>query len=159
MHKEFWILTILWAAVLIVIFIYIRNSNKRLAQITFLFSQSVAWIYEFIQIKLHLVEFPYREFPYATKLSFTLHYLLFPTIGLLFILYYPKDGRFSKIVFHFFFFSLIAPTCSGIVERTTSLIEYHHWNWAFGFAASITMLAILRAFTFWFEKGLVVENS
>ncbi|MCE4047716.1 CBO0543 family protein [Bacillus sp. Au-Bac7] len=159
MHKEFWILMIIWAVVPIIIFLNIRNSNKRVAQITFLFSQSIAWLYEFVQIKMQLVAFPYREFPYATKLSFTLHYLLFPTIGMLFILYYPKKGRYVKTLFYFLLFGTIAPTYSVIVERTTSLVEYHHWNWALGFVSSIIMLSILKVFVFWFEKGMLMREE
>lgn len=159
MQKEAWILLILWAAALIVLFRYFRKSNKRLAQMVFLCSQSIAWVYEFIQIKLHLVKFPYREFPFATDLSFSLHYMIFPTIGMLFILHYPQGRNKLRVMVHFLVFGLIIPTYSVVVERTTSLVEYLHWNWVIGFCSSIMMLVILRVVACWFQKGMVTEKA
>lgn len=105
MSKEFFIIVSLWI-ICIITLLTISKGRTRLTQVTFFFIQALAWIFEFILVSFELVEFPYREFRVATKMSFSLYYLIFPTVGVLFILFYPKQpGKLKVFLYYLFFFN------------------------------------------------------
>ncbi|UOK57450.1 hypothetical protein MGI18_23685 [Bacillus sp. OVS6] len=88
--REILVLISLWGLAILMLVWKVPKNKRRDAQIVLLFSQSIGWLFVYIQTLLGRMKFPFREFPDATKMSFTLYYLFYPTIGVLFILGYPK---------------------------------------------------------------------
>ncbi len=154
MSKEILILSLSWVIALYVLLMYIPKESRRLAHISFLFSQSIAWVIEYIQVLLGLVEFPTREFSQATNMSFSLHYIVYPTFGVFFILLYPKDKGNPRMMIHYLLFSMAISTYSVFVEKYSTLFEFHHWGWLIGVIMNLFLLYIVKKFTFWFGKGL-----
>ncbi|MDZ5472385.1 CBO0543 family protein [Bacillus sp. 31A1R] len=153
MSVEFFVLVILWVISIITLLI-ISKGRTRLTQITFLFTQALAWIFEFIITFFKLVEFPYREFKVATEMSFSLYYIVFPTVGVLFILYYPKQLNKLKLLFYYLFFSMVIPIFTFSLERYSKLFHFINWNWTVHVLADLLIFYILKTFIFWFQKGL-----
>ncbi|MEH7109707.1 CBO0543 family protein, partial [Bacillus sp. JJ1764] len=78
MNREVLILISSWILSLYLLLKYTPTDSKRLAWITFIFVQAIAWLVEYIQMMFGLIEFPYREFNKATNMSFSLHYIVYP---------------------------------------------------------------------------------
>jgi hypothetical protein len=155
MNKEWIILAILWIVCLLTLLL-ISKGRARLTQITFLFTQAISWLFVFILVFFGLVEFPLREFKISTKMNFSLHYLIFPTVGVLFIRFYPKQPGKLKLLLYFLFFSMLIPTFSLLAEKYSNLVRYLNWNWSVHVLANLILLYILAKFIFWFQNG--IEN-
>ncbi|NHC40596.1 hypothetical protein G6549_11485 [Bacillus sp. MM2020_1] len=155
MIKEILILIFSWLISIFLLLKYIPKESKRTAHITFLFVSAITWIYEYIQLLIGLVEFPFREFNVATKMSFSLYYLVYPTFGVFFITLYPIEKKKLRIFIHFFVFAIAIATYSFFIEKYSSLIFFKKWNWFASFCSSLIILYIVKKFVFWFKKALV----
>ncbi|MEW9053177.1 MAG: CBO0543 family protein [Neobacillus sp.] len=153
MSKEVSILAFSWIICLITLY-WVSKGRARLTQITFLFSQALSWLFEFILVYFELVEFPYREFRIATNMSFSLYYLIFPTVGVLFILLYPKQSSILKVLLYYLLFSMVIPTYSLLAERYSNLLQFINWNWGIHVLADLVMFYILKNFIVWFQRGI-----
>ncbi|MEH7086523.1 CBO0543 family protein [Neobacillus drentensis] len=155
MIKEILILIFSWFISISLMLKYIPKESKRTAHITFLFVSTITWIYEYIQLLTGLVEFPFREFNVATKMSFSLYYLVYPTFGVFFITLYPMEKVKLRIFIHFFVFTIAITTYSFFIEKYSSLIFFKKWNWFASFFSNLIILYIVKKFVYWFKKGLV----
>ena len=155
MIKEIQILIFSWLISIYLMLKYIPKESKRSAHITFLFVSSITWIYEYIQLLIGLVEFPFREFNVATKMSFSLYYLVYPTFGVFFIILYPIEKKKLRIFIHYFVFAIAIATYSFLIEKYSSLIFFKKWNWFASVCSSLIILYIVKKFVFWFKKALV----
>lgn len=155
MNKEVVILLFSWLISILLLVKYIPIERKRTAHITFLFVQAIAWIYEYIQLLLGVMDFPFREFEDATKMSFSLHYLIYPTFGVFFIMLYPIDKKNQRIIIHYLIFAIAITVYSFLVEKYSSLFHWKSWNVYISFIANLAILYIIKKFVFWYQKGLV----
>ncbi|MEY2196985.1 CBO0543 family protein [Neobacillus sp. BF23-41] len=155
MIKEILIIIFSWLISISLMLKYIPKESKRTAHITFLFVSTITWIYEYIQLLTGLVEFPFREFNGATKMSFSLYYFVYPTFGVLFITLYPMEKVKLRIFNHFFVFAIAITTYSFFIEKYSSLIFFKKWNWFASFFSNLIILFIVKKFVYWFKKGLV----
>lgn len=154
MSKEILVLLFSWLISIVLLVKYIPRERKRNAHITFLFVQAIAWIYEYIQLLLGVMDFPYREFEEATKMSFSLHYLIYPTFGVFFIMLYPTDSKNPRIITHYLIFAIAITTYSFLVEKYSSLFNWISWNVNISFVTNLAILYIIKKFVFWYQKGL-----
>ncbi|KAA0547181.1 hypothetical protein FZW96_14520 [Bacillus sp. BGMRC 2118] len=152
MSKEFIILAVSWI-LSIILLVFLSRGRSRLTLIAFLFTQALAWIFEYTLVYFDLVEFPYREFKKATNLSFSLYYIIFPIVGVLFIVFYPKNPKKVKVLFYYLLFSMVIPTFSSLAERYTDLFHFNNWNWFVHVFADLVVFYIIAKFVFWFKKG------
>ncbi|MCH1627199.1 CBO0543 family protein [Fredinandcohnia quinoae] len=155
MNKEIIILVSLWLIAIFCLLTFIPKANRRLAQITFLFAQTFSWIYEYFQVRHELIEFPFREFKNATMMSFSLHFVIFPTFAVFFILLYPTKKNFKWITIYYLLYGSTLPSLVFILEKYTSLIHYKNWNFIFAYIVNLIALYIVKKFVFWFNKGIV----
>ena len=154
MNKELFIIVACWICALIILIFVIPREKRRYYQIIFLFGQAFAWLFEYIQVVFHLVEFPYREFEYATKMSFSLHYIILPTFAIGFILLYPIDKSRKRIFIHYLIFGVALPTFTLILNQTSDLIHFNKWNWFLSVLINFLILFVVKKFSVWFYKGL-----
>ncbi|WP_305730668.1 CBO0543 family protein [Bacillus sp. sid0103] len=152
--KEILILFFSWLISISLLLKFIPKESKRTAHITFLFVSTITWIYEYIQLLTGLVEFPFREFNVASKMSFSLYYILYPTFGVFFIILYPMEKGKLRIFIHFFVFAIAISTFSFFIEKYSSLIYFKKWNWFSSLISTLIILYIVKKFVFWFKKGL-----
>ena len=158
MDKDIIIIATSWIIAFISLLLFVPPSSKRYAHITFLFAQAIAWIFEYVQLVCGWIEFPYREFKDATNMSFSLHYIFFPTIAVLFNLWYPVYKDWSKKILYYLLFSIGIATYITILGDISNLFKYLHWNWYLGVLSDFLILVIIRRFTYWFRKGLEIPN-
>jgi hypothetical protein len=155
MRIEILILVLSWIICGFLLVKYVPIEMKREAHITFLFASTIAWIFEYLQLVLGLIEFPFREFEVATKMSFSLHYFVYPTFSVFFVLCYPLEKGQLRVLVHFLLYSMAVSTYTLFIEKYSSLIHYLKWNWFMSLLTNLILLYIIKKFVFWFKKGLV----
>ncbi|WP_127584266.1 CBO0543 family protein [Paenibacillus koleovorans] len=148
---------ILLSALLVLVFT--PRDRIRDANVVFLFKQVITWLFGLMVVQFRLIEYPIREFPYATKASFAFEYFIFPSMCVIFVLRFPeRKSRLHKLGWYLFW-----PTWLTIVEQIirlhTNLVQYLHWNW---FLTWITLLAsffISHLYYKWFVRKGVPSRS
>jgi hypothetical protein len=158
MRKELIILICSWV-IAIILLLSVSKGRTRLTQITFLFTQTLAWLFEYILVFFNLVEFPYREFKFATRMGFSLYYILFPTVGVLFIIFYPKQPGKLKVFLYYLLFSMVIPTFTSLAAKYSELFHFIHWNWGIHVLSDLLNFYILRKFVLWYQKGIEYQPS
>ncbi|WP_400247405.1 CBO0543 family protein [Niallia sp. JL1B1071] len=153
MNKELVILFLSWITCLFLLIKFIPKEKKRYFQIIFLVAHATAWIVQYIQVNIRVVSFPYREFEHATKMSFSLYYLVLPTFAVFFMLYYPEKKNWMRVLIHYLLFSNAMHLYMFLVERHTELIHDINWHWWFAVSIDIFILYLVKTFAFWFRKG------
>jgi hypothetical protein len=151
MRKEVLILIISWVSVIIIYLWKVPRHLKGKAQITFLFGQAISWVYIFYSVYFKRIEFPFREFPYATKLSFSLHYMVYPAFAMFFEVTYPKSKNAIRIFIHYVLFVTITKLYGLFIENYTDLARPLKWQYLnvliFAF-----LLFIIHHFVNWFQR-------
>jgi len=153
MNKELVILFLSWIVCLFLLIKFIPKEKKRYYQIIFLFAHATAWIFQLIQVNMKLISFPYREFEQATKMSFSLYYLVLPTFAVFFILHYPEKKNWIRILIHYLIFSNGMHLYMFLIERSSDLVHDIDWHWWFAVSIDLIVLYLVKKFAFWFRKG------
>ena len=154
MTKDTIILILCWTLAIITLIKVVPKEKLRFAQITFLIAQAISWVFVYLTVFFGLIEYPVRELPLATNASFSLHYVIFPTFGVLFMLYYPFGKGFRREFTHYLIISMSLQIFKLILENTSSLILYTNWNLLYGLLTNLIILFLIRHFTNWFQRGL-----
>jgi hypothetical protein len=142
-----------WLVSILLLLKFVPKESKRTAHITFLFSQAITWLYQYIQLVFGLLEFPFREFPAATKMSFSLPYIVYPTFGVFFILLYPKENNRMRIFLHYLLFAFAIPTVTYLIEKYSSIFHFKKWDFFTSVFIDLFILYLIKKFVFWFKKG------
>ena len=154
MALEWIVLAGLWIAGGVALWFGVPRARMREAQISFLFFQMLTWLIDIFYVQVRWTEFPVREFRYATKCSFSLHFFVYPTIGALFIVRFPEQKSWPwKAGWYLLVAGLIAGM-NGLLDRYTGLIDYIKWNPVWSFVTALFFQFLLRLFYRWFRKGL-----
>ncbi|TYS18460.1 hypothetical protein FZC78_02670 [Rossellomorea vietnamensis] len=143
MNKEVSILLLSWLLSIIVLIQCVPKDRKRIAHITFLFGQGIAWIYQYAQLLCNLVEFPYREFENATKMSFSLYFLIYPTFGVIFIMFYPINKGRVRIIIHYLTFTIALTTFAALIENYSLLYHWKNWNIYSGLLSNLIIFFVI----------------
>ncbi|MFP7484354.1 CBO0543 family protein [Priestia filamentosa] len=152
MKKEVVILAISWLLVIILYIGKVPRDVKGKAHISFLFAQTLSWIYIFYSVYFKRIEFPFREFPYATKLSFSLHYMIYPAFAMFFELTYPKSKSVARIILHYVLFAGMIELYAFLIGHYTELAKPLKWGYL-NIMIYAVLLLITHHFVSWFEAG------
>lgn len=120
-----------------------------------MFKHLLTWMFGLVVVEWKLLEYPVREFPYATRASFGFEYFIYPSTCVIFILRFPENGsRLKKLGWYMFW-----PTWMTIVEvwleRNTDLVHYIHWSWYWTWITLLITFFIPRLFYKWvLKKGI-----
>ncbi|WP_367757275.1 CBO0543 family protein [Ammoniphilus sp. 3BR4] len=131
---------------------FVPRKQWRQAHVAFLFMQLMTWFLGFLTVELKLLEYPIRLFEYASRTNFTFEYFVYPSICVLFNLYYPvKSTLFLKIGYYLCY--LVGITSIEVaLEKYTDLITYLHWNALWTFISMLVTLFLSRKYFKWFFK-------
>lgn len=153
--REIIVLAALWGTAILYLLLKVPKEKQREAQIVFLFSQSVGWLYVYLQTLSGRMIFPFREFPDATKMSLTLYYLFYPAVAVWFILHYPDQKRWPQKAAFYIANALGIQLIAWLIAEYTDLMEYKKYHWFLTFFLNLSIIIVIRIFHVWFRKGLI----
>ncbi|MEK5392917.1 CBO0543 family protein [Margalitia sp. FSL K6-0131] len=146
------LLILFWSFIFCVLLMIrvVPKSKMKEAQIVFIFAQALAWIYEYVLVAMGYIEFPFREFPKASEMSFSLYYLIYPSIAVFFIFSYPPKGKKVKIIFHYLLFSFVAVGYSVVIEKFSELVKFKNgWKWYIVLLFVLFINIVIKLFYSW----------
>lgn len=141
-----------WILAALLVVIFTPRGKVREALVIFLFTHAVTGLFGLIVAELKLIEYPIREFAYATKSSFAFEYFIYPATCVIFILRFPHTkGWMNKVGWY-----LIWPTWMSIVEvlieRYTGLIRYLDWSGLWSWITLLVTFSMSHLFYQWFYR-------
>ena len=120
------------------------------AQLIFFIKQFMTWILGLITAELRLIEYPVRIFDYAAKTSFTFEYIVYPSICVVFGLYYPEGKSFIKKLMYYFYYCTGITIVEVILEKYTDVINYINWDWYMSWISLFITFYLSRKYYKWF---------
>ncbi|WP_328591414.1 CBO0543 family protein [Acetivibrio thermocellus] len=130
-----------------------RSKNKiREASVIFCFKQLITWLLGLFVAEFNLIEYPVRLFANATKASFTFEYFVYPSICVIFNLYYPERKSLFKRILYYFIYTAAITVFEVILEKYTQNIKYINWTWYYTFLSVYLTFFLSRAYFKWFFK-------
>jgi hypothetical protein len=133
--------------------IVIVPKNKiREAQLAFLFMQLITWLFGHLVAEFRLIEYPVEIFKYATKISFSFEYFIFPAICAVFNTNYPAGKSHLKQFMYYFNFVTTMTIIEVICEKYTNIIKYIHWTWYLSWITLFLSFYISRRFYIWYFR-------
>lgn len=143
-------------AISVVSIFYIPKNKYRLAVVSFLIAQAVAWASSLVVVQLGLISYPVRLFPKATRGSFVHLFVFLPTLYTWFILLFPKNAAWLKRVMHYFVFVSISAWYIYFMIVYTNLQRFTKGSLTFQFAFMyiryLVFFFIMRLYITWFTK-------
>jgi len=139
-----------WVIAIILLYIFVPKHKYREAYVSFLFMRALTWIFGVIVVELHLIAYPVRFFHYSLRTSFTFEYFVFPSVSILFNLYFPKEGTYIKKALHTLAFPSILTVSEVLLEIYTDTIHYIKWNWFWSWLTLLLTLSASYKFYQWF---------
>ncbi|WP_308635504.1 CBO0543 family protein [Paenibacillus silvisoli] len=152
MLLEHAILILIWIITIGLVVFTTRRNQIREAAVVFLFKQVLTWLLGLTVVQFKLIEYPVREFPYATRTSFSFEYFIFPAICIVYNLRFPTNkGPFLKLCWILLFPSWMT-ALEVLLERYTDLIRFIHWQWYWTWITLLITFYLSRRFYLWFFK-------
>jgi hypothetical protein len=141
-----------WVITGILLILFVPKNKFREANVIFFFKQLITWVLGLTTAEYGLIKYPVRLFAYATRANFTFEYFVYPSICVLFNLYYPnKKSVISQLLYYVLY-------CSGItlievlLKDYTNLIVYIRWTWYYTWISFFLTFFISRTYYIWFFK-------
>lgn len=142
-----------WIITIILLVKFVSKKQIREAVVIFFFKQCITWILGLFVVEKRWIRYPARLFfRYATKSSFTFEYFVYPSLCVLFNLYYPeKRNRLIKSIYLLFHTSIIVGF-EVFALKYTRLITYTGWRWYWTFITISLTYYLSHLFHGWFFK-------
>jgi hypothetical protein len=152
MSKEYIILISTWVISIGLLWVVVPKEKHREAQVSFLFMQSFALLFGAIVVELKLIQYPVRFFDYTFKNSFTFEFLAFPTVSVLFNIFFPKENPFYRKLLYSMSYPTVLIIFEVFLEKYTDNIEYLNWNWFYSWITMWGALLLSYYYYIWFFK-------
>jgi hypothetical protein len=131
---------------------FVPKHKMREATTVFTFKLMLDWVLGLLVVEYRLIEYPIRLFSYATRSSFAFEYIVYPSICVLFNLYYPFEKAGWRQFLHYVFYCSALTSIEYVLERNTRLIDYINWEWYWTWIALFITFYISNQFYRWFYK-------
>jgi hypothetical protein len=129
------------------------------AHVSFLFMQVQTWIYGAIVVENRLIEYPVRFLYYAYRVSLVFEYFIFPTISVLFNLYFPSRKGIIHKILYIITYPTVITIFEVILEKYTDVITYLHWSWYWSWLTMLITLLISYKYYNWFFKKIKMVSK
>ncbi|WP_138494490.1 CBO0543 family protein [Paenibacillus pinistramenti] len=151
-NLNFFVLALIWALTIVMLILAIPRHQIREAMLIFMFKQVLTWLLGFIVVELGLLEYPVREFAYASRSSFSFEYFIFPAVCVVFNLRFPVGRSFTRRLLWYLFFPSWMSFIESMLEKHTRLVHYVHWTWYWTWISLLITFFLSRQFYIWFYR-------
>jgi hypothetical protein len=158
MDYNYYVLIGLWIVLPIVLFKVVPRDRVREAIATFMFFQMLTWLFAIGLTYAGLLEAPVRVFKHATKVSFTMEYLVFPTAAVLFQLKFPSEAPFLRRLLHYLSWVGIILLFMFLLGRFTDIMDVKIDNLIRSFFNFLIELWLCRRYVCWLLGGKELEK-
>jgi len=159
MNFDYFILVLLWITFPVILWKVIPTTRLRESIAAFLFIQMLTWLFSIGLTYAGLLEAPIRFFKHATKINFTMEFLLFPTIAVLFQLNFPINATFMRRMLHYLFWVGIILSCMFLLGTFTNIMVVKWDNLTRSFFNFLIELWLCRRYVLWITQHQVFKGA
>jgi hypothetical protein len=152
MNFNYFVLIILWVILPMVLWKSVPRNRLREAIATFLLFQMLTWLFSIGLTYVGLLESPIRFLKYATKVNFTMEYIVFPTVAVLFQLKFPNKANFVRGLLHYLQWIGIILTFMLLIGFFTDIMVVKMDNLIRSFFNFLIELWLCRRYVLWLIK-------
>jgi len=152
MNKEIIILIASWITIIISLILFVPKDKLRQASVIFFFKQLMTWLIGLLVAQYKLIEYPVREFAYATRTSFTFEYFIYPSLCVLFNLHFPEEKSYIRQFLYYCYFCTAMTVFEVLCEKYTNVIKYIHWTWYLSWITLFITFYLSRQYYRWFFR-------
>jgi len=143
-----------WIVAALLLAKFVPRKRIREAHVAFLFKQVITWFFGLLVVEKNLISYPYRLFfKKAIKSSFTFEYFVFPTLNVLFNIYYPEKRNLFLKASYYASHTLLVTFLEWIALKYTKLIRYENWTLYNTFISIWLSYYVSRQYQRWFFKN------
>lgn len=139
-----------WIVSAILLLILVPLARIREALVVYFFKQVITWYFGVVVVQKGLIEYPVRFFAKATNTSFSFEFFVYPTICVIFNLYYPFGKSSLLQILYYICFASAITVFELILEKRTDLIKYLKWSWLWTWITLFITFALSNWFYRWF---------
>jgi hypothetical protein len=153
MTKERIIEASVWIIMIIALLVFVPKKKMREASAVYLFKLFLTWSMGLFVVQMKWIEYPERFiFPYAHRSNFTFEFFVYPSICVLFMLYYPEKKRYITQLGYFAAYCSIMTLLEVLIEHYTQLIHYIKWTWYWTWISLFLTFFLSRIYYIWFFR-------
>ncbi|WP_274648659.1 CBO0543 family protein [Paenibacillus humicola] len=150
MNIELMILIGSIAFTVLILPLLIKRDRLLDALISFSVMQAMTWLFGALVVEERLIEYPADFFNFATRTSFTFEYFIFPAVGAIFNVHYPRgSSRFVQALYILGIPGAIT-AAEVLIEHYTKIIDYVDWKWEYSFLSMTATLLLSYGYYRWF---------
>jgi hypothetical protein len=153
MTKEEIIEYSVWLIMIIALLLFVPKKKLREAQVAYLFMLFLTWGLGLYVVQMGWIKYPVRIiFPRAHNSNFTFEYFAYPSISVLFMLYFPTRKNYITQLGYFVAYCSIMTILEVLIERHTKLILYTGWTWYWTWISLFLTFYLTRLYYVWYFK-------
>lgn len=158
MSLGFWVVLVSWIASAIILYLVIPRSRVREFIAVILFFQMVTWLFSITLCAFGVLSSSVRIFDWATKISFTAEFIVYPTAAVIFHRWFPEHGGKIRVFSHYMLclggillYLLIQKYSSIYIFKMEMLIPYS-FNFLFE-------LWVCRRYMVWLMQNTALQSQ
>lgn len=158
MSFDYYVIILLWMVFPIILWKVTPRNRLREAIASFLFFHTLTWLFSMGLTYAGLLESPIRLFKYATKINFTMEYLVFPTFAVMSQMRFPKDANFSRRLLHYLFWVGSILSFMFVIGTFTNIMDVKWDNLVRSFFNFLIELWLCRYYVLWLIEKIEVKK-
>lgn len=144
---------LLWTVLPAMLWLIVPKYRLREAIATFMFFQMLSWLFSIALTAAGYLESPFRIFAYATKIGFTMEYLVYPSLAVFFQLSFPEKANYLRRSCHYLLWISMILLVMYVIGRFTDLLTLNEETLIRGFFNFLIVLWLVRQYILWMTKG------
>ncbi len=149
LNVDYFVLLLLWIIFPFILYKMVPRNRLREAIVTFLFFQMLTWLFSIGLSYTNTLESPIRLFKYATKLNFTMEYLVFPALAVGFQLKFPNHSNYPRRLLHYLLWVGIIVSFIYLIGKFTDIMDVNNNHLIMSFFNFIIELWLSRQYVLW----------
>lgn len=150
MNSDIYVMLLLWIALPIILWKVTPRNRLREVIATLLFFQMLTWSVSIFLTYCGLYEPPFRLFKHATKINWTMEYIVFPFFSVLFQLKFPKNANFFRRLLHYLLWVSMILLAMVLLGKISNIVNSNIESLIRSFFNFIIELWLCRQYILWF---------
>lgn len=152
-------LLFLWILFPLLLLIFVPKDRIRELIAVFLLFHALTWSFSIVLTHYGLLQAGTLEFPHATKINFSLEYIVYPSIAVFFQLWFPEHRCRRLKALYYLCFVLLILSIIILVSIFTNLIFLTVSGMISSFFNFLIEFVLCRKFIQWFLRGDLILES
>lgn len=153
------VVMLIWMFSVAAIVVFVPVRKRREFAFAFLMCQTQTWLITLVHVKYGLLDFPVREFQYATDLLLATEYVYYPVLCAFTVIFELKKGGIPVLIGWTALAVSFLTVQDVLLESYTNLLSYTNYDWYWTWLVFFVEFIIVRQLSRWFFRIRAGERS